>query len=109
MLLCWVDNSIPGRPFFKEENQGLLDCKLFFSESTDNGESWSEPQYITWGKGWQYFKGMDVPHCRKEVTFVCYESLRSIKQAADMAGLNEDDIKDIFFNNAKDFFGLQDN
>lgn len=46
MLMCWVDGSIPGRPFFKEENQGLLDCRLFFSESTDNGESWSDPQYI---------------------------------------------------------------
>ena len=46
ILLCWVDNSIPGRRFFKEENQGLLDCRLFFVESTDNGESWSDPEYI---------------------------------------------------------------
>ena len=89
---------------FKHENLSRI---MFGTDNVDAGGV--HAKYITWGKGWQYFKGMDVPHCRKEVTFVCYESLRSIKQAADMAGLNEDDIKDIFFNNAKDFFGLQDN
>ncbi len=46
MVLCWVDNSIPDRPFFKEENSGLLDCKIFWAESNDYGETWSKPEYI---------------------------------------------------------------
>ncbi len=46
MTLCWVDDSIPGRPFFKEENSGLLDCRIFLSESEDNGKTWSQPQFI---------------------------------------------------------------
>ena len=49
---------------------------------------------------------MDVPHCRKEVTFVCYESLRAIKQAVDMASLTNSDVDKIFFTNAKEFFKL---
>ena len=43
MQLCWVDCSRPGLPFFNEENSGLLDCKIFLSESGDDGESWSAP------------------------------------------------------------------
>ncbi len=65
-------------------------------------------KYITWGKGWQYFKGMDVPHCRPDVTLVCYENLRATKQAADMAGITEKQLQDFFYGNAKKFFGFQD-
>ena len=43
MHLCWVDGSRPGAPFFNEANSGLLDCRIFLSESRDDGESWSEP------------------------------------------------------------------
>ena len=63
-------------------------------------------KYITWGKGWEYFKGMQVPHCRSNTTLVCYENLRCIKQAADMAALNTADIENIFYGNAAAFFGL---
>ncbi len=86
---------------FKHENMKRI---MFGTDNVD--AAGIHGKYITWGKGWQYFRGMDVPHCRKEATFVCYESLRSIKQAADMAGLNQKDIERIFFDNAKDFFAL---
>lgn len=75
---------------------------LFGTDNIDAGGV--HAKYISWGRGWQYFTGMDVPHCRKDTTLVCYESLRSIKQAADMAGLTEDEIGDIFYNNAGNFF-----
>lgn len=39
--LYWVDASHPELPFFNEETQGLLDSKIMFSISRDNGESWS--------------------------------------------------------------------
>lgn len=65
-------------------------------------------KYITWGKGWQYFTGMDVPHCRPDVTLVCYENLRATKQAADMAGITDKQLQDFFYGNAKNFFNLKD-
>ena len=63
--------------------------------------------YITWGRGWQYFPGMDVPHCCGKATLVCYENLRAIRRAADMAELNLSQIGDIFYNNAIKFFDLE--
>ena len=63
-------------------------------------------KYITWGKGWQYFTGMDLPHCRGGATFVCYEQLRAMKQACDMAGITSQQQQDIFYGNAKRFFGF---
>jgi len=42
-VLCWVDQSDPELPFFNEENEGLLDCKVFISRSTDSGRTWEEP------------------------------------------------------------------
>ena len=50
MHLCWVDCDVPGRPFFKEENSGLLDCKIFLSYSEDDGLSWSKPQQLDAGR-----------------------------------------------------------
>lgn len=41
--LCWVNHSNPYLPFFNEKTQGLLDSKIFFSLSEDNGISWSKP------------------------------------------------------------------
>ena len=46
MHLAWIDCSHPERPFFNEENSGLLDCKIFLSESVDEGESWSKPRLL---------------------------------------------------------------
>ena len=63
--------------------------------------------YITWGKGWEFFRGMEVGHCRKDATLVCYEQLRAMKQAADMAGLSRGQVESIFFRNAVNFFGFQ--
>ena len=86
---------------FKHENINRI---MFGTDNIDAGGV--HGKYITWGKGWQYFSGANVPHCKKDVTFVCYESLRSIKQAADMAGLNTSDIEKIFYRNAENFFNL---
>lgn len=44
--LYWVDHSIPGRPFFNEETEGLLESDIFFSTSTDGGETWNEPMMM---------------------------------------------------------------
>jgi len=41
--LCWVDHSDPALAFFNEATEGLLDTRIFFAESADEGASWSEP------------------------------------------------------------------
>ena len=46
LTYCWVDTSHPERPFFREENSGLLDCKVFLCVSDDDGETWSEPRQL---------------------------------------------------------------
>ena len=61
--------------------------------------------YITWGRGWQYFSGADLAHCHSASTLVCYENLRAVRRAAEMAELSQTDIENIFYNNAKQFFG----
>jgi len=62
--------------------------------------------YITWGRGWKYFPGAELPHCRGDATLVCYEQLRAMKQASDMAGLTADDVDAVFYGNARAFFGF---
>lgn len=44
-VLCWVDQSDPSLLFFNEENEGLLDCKVFISRSSDGGKTWGEPDF----------------------------------------------------------------
>ena len=46
MVLYWVDASRPGRPFFNEETEGLLDSRIFLTVSEDAGETWSEPRLL---------------------------------------------------------------
>lgn len=87
---------------FKHEDKSRL---MFGTDNIDAGGV--HAKYITWGKGWQFFPGMDVPHCRPDATLVCYENLRSTKQAADMAGITTDELNNFFYNNAKNFFGLK--
>ena len=45
-VICWVDHSNPGLPFFNEETEGLLDTRIFLSWSDNSGETWSEPQLV---------------------------------------------------------------
>ena len=63
--------------------------------------------YITWGRGWQYFPGVDAAHCRPDATLVCYENLRAIRRAADMAELTSHQIGDIFYHNAMKLFDME--
>lgn len=44
--LCWVDHSAPSLPFFNEDTEGLLDTRIFLSESQDGGMSWSKPRVV---------------------------------------------------------------
>jgi len=46
MVLYWVDASDPGRPFFNEETEGLLDSRIFLTLSDDAGQTWSAPRLL---------------------------------------------------------------
>jgi hypothetical protein len=41
--LIWVDQSDPNLPFFNETTEGLLDTRIFFALSEDEGVTWSKP------------------------------------------------------------------
>ena len=45
-VLMWVDHSDPDLPFFNEETEGLLDTKIFLTESEDAGETWPAPRLM---------------------------------------------------------------
>jgi hypothetical protein len=47
--LYWVDSSDPSRPFFNEKTEGLLDSRIFLSETVDAGETWSAPRRVDTG------------------------------------------------------------
>ena len=66
-------------------------------------------KYITWGKGWQFFRPTAQPHCISEAVMVVYEQLRAQKQAADMAELSRKDLEKVFYDNAAAFFGFSGN
>ena len=44
--ISWVDHSDPSLDFFNEETEGLLDTRIFFSISEDNGHTWSNPELM---------------------------------------------------------------
>ncbi len=79
--------------------------KIFFG--TDNIAAGSaRGKYVTFGYGWDgYWQKDDIEHCDSRCTFVCYEQLRSQRQASEMAGLTKGEIEDIFYRNSLKFFG----
>jgi hypothetical protein len=44
-VLMWVDCSDPELPFFNPETEGILDSKIFVSESFDGGKTWTDLRY----------------------------------------------------------------
>jgi len=43
--LCWVYQPVPSQIYFNE-TEGLLDTRVLFSWSEDNGETWSAPELV---------------------------------------------------------------
>lgn len=79
--------------------------KILFG--TDNIAAGSaRGKYVTFGYGWEGYRENDsLEHCDPRCTFVCYEQLRSQKQAYEMAGLTKREIEDIFYRNSLKLFG----
>ena len=67
--------------------------------------------YPAMGRSWAYFeadkRGFNYPHCDGRPIVSVYEQILSMKHAAEIAELNQDDIEDIFWRNAYREFGLE--
>lgn len=70
----------------------------------------SRGTFVQYAFAWDYFPGWpDRPHCSAAPTFVVYEQLRAQRRAAEMAGMTQGDIDDLFRGNAARLFGLKEN
>lgn len=102
----WYDTSAVCDDYahfllLKHENRKRI---LFGTDNIAAGSC--RGKYVSWGRGWCFFRAEKQPHCLPENTLVVYEQLRAQKHAADMAGLTADEVADIFYCNASRLFGL---
>ena len=106
----WYDLSAVTdiRPFitlFSKEDVGRI---FYGSDGVD--ATYFRGQYVALGRAWQ---GLDTsrfelqfPHCDGRPILAIYEQLLAMKQAAEITGLNRDDVDRIFWQNAADAFGV---
>ncbi len=107
----WYDLSAVTdvRPFitlFQKE-----DVSRIFYGSDGVDATYFHGQYVALGRAWQGFDAdktpLQYPHCDGRPILAIYEQLLSMKQAAEIAGLNNDDIEDIFWRNAAKAFDVE--
>ena len=70
-------------------------------------------RYVAMGRFWYQFETpkyatQDVIHCDHRPTLSVYDQLLCMKHAAQLAELSQSQIEDIFYNNAKSVFELED-
>jgi len=106
----WYDVSAvtdvrPLITLFSQERIGRI---FYGSDGVDS--TYFRGQYVALGRAWQ---GLDVerfelrfPHCDGRPILAIYEQLLSMKHAAEIAGLSEDDVESIFWRNAAEAFGV---
>lgn len=63
---------------------------------------------VSFGMGWallteKEIASINIDHCDNRCTYVMYETLRACRRAAMLAGLDRQQIEDLFFNNAFKF------
>ena len=109
----WYDCSavcdvMPHYTLYKGEDHHRI---LF---GTDNlGANSFHGRYVAMGRFWYQFETppyatQDVIHCDHRPTLSVYDQLLCMKHAAQLAELSQSQIEDIFYNNAKSAFGLED-
>ena len=87
------------------------DPKRIFYGSDGVDATYFRGQYVALGRAWQ---GLDTekfklqfPHCDGRPILAIYEQLLSMKHAAELAGLSQESIADIFWRNAAKAFGVE--
>lgn len=107
----WYDLSAVTdvRPFITLFTRGRLDRMFYGSDGVDAVSF--HGKYVTLGHAWQmlYADEVDIqfPHCTGRPVLALYEQLLAIKHAAEIAGLSNDDIENLFTRNAYQAFGIQ--
>ena len=108
----WYDCSavcdvMPHYTLYKGEDHHRI---LF---GTDNlGAGSFHGRYVAMGRFWYQFETpkyatQDVIHCDHRPTLAVYDQLLCMKHAAQLAELSDSQIEDIFYNNARSAFGLE--
>ncbi len=46
MVVNWIDNSDPAKPYYNPDEESLKNTQIFFSISGDDGENWSEVRHM---------------------------------------------------------------
>ncbi len=46
-VLSWIEHADPERAFFNEETEGLLDTRVCLSFSSDEGQHWTTPSFMS--------------------------------------------------------------
>jgi predicted TIM-barrel fold metal-dependent hydrolase len=63
-------------------------------------------KYVAFAQGWGYLSpenhSISLDHCEARMTFVRYEQLRAMRRAAKRVGLVQEQVEDLFRNNARD-------
>ena len=76
------------------------------------GAAFFHGNYAALGRSWQHFDadkaGLQFPHCDGRPILAVYEQLMSLKFAAEVAQLSQDQVQDIFWRNAVTAFDIGD-
>jgi predicted TIM-barrel fold metal-dependent hydrolase len=94
-----VTDVLPLITLFTKE-----DIKRVFFGSDAVDSTYFHGKYVTLGRAWQGLNAdrikLEFPHCDGRPILAIYEQLLAMKHAAELAGLSQSDIEDIFWRNA---------
>ena len=102
----WCDLSAVCDPYSHFLLLKHFDIRRLMFGSDNIGAGCMRGKYVTWGRAWAFAGSKECSHCDGRATFVVYEQLRAMKQAADMAGLSQADVEAVFHGNAERLFGV---
>lgn len=83
-----------------------IDRKKIFYGSDLLAPAYARGVYAPYGFGWGFYSGNPASGCGGDAAFLTYEQLRAFRKAASILKLNAQEIEDIFFNNAVNFFSV---
>jgi hypothetical protein len=94
-----VTDVLPLITLFTKE-----DIKRVFFGSDAVDSTYFHGKYVTLGRAWQGLNAdrikLEFPHCDGRPILAIYEQLLAMKHAAELAGLSQSEIEDIFWRNA---------
>lgn len=107
----WYDTSAVSEvmPFVTLFKNASIDRILYGSDGID--ATYFRGKYVALGRAWQYLdvetNNIEFPHCDARPLLAIYEQLMCMKHAAEIVGLDQTDIDQMFWKNAARDFGVQ--